>query len=200
MSRVGPKLREMGLPSGVDWNAVRTPPRPSAFRHQWDAGVFLPPTFARWDDEFRPTAGPLLLDRDAVWLLREDAPRSYRGFTGYEFEWAKASPLAALFLLSDANLFEQRVTGPARMISPAPQPTSVWLATESGIPDTTGGAVRRAYSVFHAHNQAPATRAEWYTRWYGSDRTPEQAGHLATVKQIRDGTFPKWPTGSGLFF
>jgi hypothetical protein len=91
-------------------------------------------------------------------------------------------------MVTDAELFEQRATASVLTSTTVavPQPTSVWLATESGMPDTTGVAVRRAYSVFHAHNQAPASRAEWYTRWYGTDRTPEQTGQMLTARHIRD--------------
>ena len=116
------------------------------------------------DEVFRSEPGALLLDGDAVtspriqprkileaYLAGEwdyDQPPSVAKPTAFEVH-AKATSLAPLFFLSDSDLLERGSIAKAQR--------------ESAL---------RATSLQTSASQAPTSRLDWYTRWYGNDRLP----------------------------
>lgn len=149
-----------------------------------------------WERGFQPVPGPLLLDQAAtraryperpVEPIRLDATFSPFGRNrvymsadeGFK-AWTAATPLGPLFALSDADLLK-----PPPVVVELPGGTGgrwVWVP-DPVIPNAAVAAVRRAYAVFHAANQAPASRVEWYTRWYGDAQFPKQLGSVLTADQ-----------------
>lgn len=153
-----------------------------------------------WDAEYRPQGGPLMLDRPALDRLVAQLPVDWNSHyvsryvvpEWYERALAEArgeitgNPLAPLWHLTDAHLARQR---DEETVAGLP---SVWLSAPPA-PDPLAAPVRRAVAVLYATDQAPASRADWYARWYGTGRLPAQAGAVATAEEIRDRPVP-WTT------
>ncbi|MDB5306851.1 MAG: hypothetical protein JWO38_1053 [Gemmataceae bacterium] len=146
-----------------------------------------------WEAEFRPVPGPLLLDGEAVARLPDEDDRDpvypVYYFLNPKSALEKKNPLAPLVILTDKDLFVQRAELPdagRKDLSGEPtlRPVSYWLP-EPQLADPTVVSVRRVYAVLTVLAQAPATRIEWYTRWYGAGVIPEQAVQTVTAEQIR---------------
>lgn len=177
-----------------------------------------------WERGFQPVPGPVMLDEDAARARYPERPveparfdgtfspfRRHRVYMSADegFKaWTAATPLGPLFALSDADLLK-----PPPAVLELPGSTGgrwVWVP-DPAIPNAALAAVRRAYAVFHAANQAPASRIEWYDRWYGDGQFPKQLGSILTAEQLRDYwdqhrvpvigyPFGSSNTGIGLFF
>lgn len=122
--------------------------------------------------------GALLLDRDAVAAPRVqpreifeayhagawefDQPPSVAKPTAFEVH-AKATSLAPLFFLSDSELLERG----------------------SVVNAHCDVVVRRSTSLQSSASQAPTSRLDWYTRWYGDDRLPMSFAPAILAEQPR---------------
>ncbi len=130
------------------------------------------------EEIFRSEPGALLLDSDAVaaprirprkileaYLAGEwdfDQPPSVVKPTAFEVH-AKSTSLAPLFFLSDSDLLERGSIAKAHCEV----------------------VVRPSSSLHSAASQAPTSRLDWYTRWYGNDRLPMSFAPAILAEQPR---------------
>lgn len=179
-----PPARDLEEPSGVE--SLRKPQEPGRLplhASPQDRGVNTD-CQPDLDHAFGSVPGPTLLDQSAVDHLYEkkDGTILTVGVLEFDresdFDRKKATPLAPLLLLTDSHLLQQRAED---AVSNAQSPSApetvhsatVWI-TGPRQNDPAIATIRRIYAISHVNAQVPATRAEWFTCWYGDDRIPEQ--------------------------
>ena len=138
--------------------------------------------------------GALLLDRNAVTAPRVqprlanenfpalgawnfDQPPSVAKPTAFEVH-AKATSLAPLFFLSDSDLLERGSHSDPDLRFENAQ--VLYRGVDNGmredlpaqLPNAHHEVVLRATSLQSSASQAPTSRLDWFTRWYGDDRLP----------------------------
>jgi len=179
---VTPTVAVMPIPPAVEDEETAVPVAP------------MPREVGHVATECGPVSGPILLDMAAASLVPDETVMSaYQVFNDFDHfiitaslpcqSIAKATPLAPLFALTDSHLLQQRTEGSAT--SP-PRQTLVLVPGSVVRADIVSATVRRISALGHVGAQAPATRSEWYTRWYGDTRVPQQAETQQAPKEIWD--------------
>lgn len=179
---VGPTLASVGRATSLLHVAAQAPATRVEWYDRWHGTGPLPDGVVPPPDRSHGAAADrsLILDQGAVAALREEDVYPQWGYGRWNARdgWIPPTgPIAALVWLTDAHLVRQR--------DEAARPVPV---SKLALPVANRfiAPVRRAVAVLYATDQAPASRAEWYARWYGSDRFPVQAGRVLTAEDIRD--------------